>query len=489
IQYDAPLNLTQEKPPKNYSFADFKRLEQDPSTMNGCDTNGAIQSSLQPNGSIRDRFPGLHTVHHHISPKSETSSMNHASESRLSNGEWLDRYKIQSTVDKLHSLKEMLDDLLRLQAHANNTYQAPATCMDWTNIQSVSPTSSKDAMQKQTSSHPLLDSIHLPILSNASQMHSILSSLSTQSKPYLPQSMVPGSPFLSAFLPKFKPVSLSELEHCSSSIIDKEGLRNDQSPMATHHPKPATSINQISTDFGLQTNGLEPNCFKVQNHYTTYSANSDSPITVRPLSNPASSIQSSSNPLSLFMSLPETMKRVSSSCENPNQRPQANILDITKLTRPLSSSPTKYCGHSTHPFKEGIHRVVSPTLNQFDQCSSQGNSLTSLSPLQAFDLTLGADLSTQAQLSTANTFAKINGFVENRVRSPKSLEYSGGAPMQAADTLAELRLQRSSSAVHVQWPYRDLNSGHLTYEASVFPLFHQRKLDTCSDVKIRVCTM
>ncbi|KAG5451092.1 hypothetical protein CSKR_106668 [Clonorchis sinensis] len=35
----------------------------------------------------------------------------------------------------------------------------------------------------------------------------------------------------------------------------------------------------------------------------------------------------------------------------------------------------------------------------------------------------------------------------------------------------------SSSAVHIQWPYRDLNPGHLTCEASVLPLLHQRTLD------------
>ncbi|KER23707.1 hypothetical protein T265_08472 [Opisthorchis viverrini] len=35
----------------------------------------------------------------------------------------------------------------------------------------------------------------------------------------------------------------------------------------------------------------------------------------------------------------------------------------------------------------------------------------------------------------------------------------------------------SSSAVHIQWPCRDLNPGHLTCEASVYPLLHQRTLD------------
>ncbi|KAG5442701.1 hypothetical protein CSKR_108007 [Clonorchis sinensis] len=35
----------------------------------------------------------------------------------------------------------------------------------------------------------------------------------------------------------------------------------------------------------------------------------------------------------------------------------------------------------------------------------------------------------------------------------------------------------SSSAVHIQWPCRDLNPGHLTCEASVLPLLHQRTLD------------
>ncbi|KAG5444432.1 hypothetical protein CSKR_110065 [Clonorchis sinensis] len=47
-------------------------------------------------------------------------------------------------------------------------------------------------------------------------------------------------------------------------------------------------------------------------------------------------------------------------------------------------------------------------------------------------------------------------------------KYSGeSTPKEALD----------SSAVHIQWPYRDLNPGHLTYEASVLPLLHQRRLD------------
>ncbi|KAG5446648.1 hypothetical protein CSKR_108305 [Clonorchis sinensis] len=43
----------------------------------------------------------------------------------------------------------------------------------------------------------------------------------------------------------------------------------------------------------------------------------------------------------------------------------------------------------------------------------------------------------------------------------------------------------SSSAVHIQWPCRVLNPGHLTCEASVLPLHHQRTLDA-SDVSERV---
>ncbi|KAG5447060.1 hypothetical protein CSKR_108911 [Clonorchis sinensis] len=35
----------------------------------------------------------------------------------------------------------------------------------------------------------------------------------------------------------------------------------------------------------------------------------------------------------------------------------------------------------------------------------------------------------------------------------------------------------SSSAVHIQWPCRDLNPGHLTCEASVLPLLHQCTLN------------
>ncbi|KAG5448217.1 hypothetical protein CSKR_105719 [Clonorchis sinensis] len=35
----------------------------------------------------------------------------------------------------------------------------------------------------------------------------------------------------------------------------------------------------------------------------------------------------------------------------------------------------------------------------------------------------------------------------------------------------------SSSAVHIQWPCRDLNPGHLTCEASSLPLPHQCTLD------------
>ncbi|KAG5446717.1 hypothetical protein CSKR_113729 [Clonorchis sinensis] len=55
----------------------------------------------------------------------------------------------------------------------------------------------------------------------------------------------------------------------------------------------------------------------------------------------------------------------------------------------------------------------------------------------------------------------------------------------------------SSSAVHIQWPCRDLNPGHLTCEASVLPLLHQRTLDasefsrlnrrTCSHLSDVIC--
>ncbi|KAG5451444.1 hypothetical protein CSKR_107247 [Clonorchis sinensis] len=38
-------------------------------------------------------------------------------------------------------------------------------------------------------------------------------------------------------------------------------------------------------------------------------------------------------------------------------------------------------------------------------------------------------------------------------------------------------LEFCSSAVHIQWPCRDLNPGHLTCEANVLPLLHQRTLD------------
>ncbi|KAG5448775.1 hypothetical protein CSKR_107729 [Clonorchis sinensis] len=38
-------------------------------------------------------------------------------------------------------------------------------------------------------------------------------------------------------------------------------------------------------------------------------------------------------------------------------------------------------------------------------------------------------------------------------------------------------LNKHSSAVPIQWQCRDLNPGHLTCEASVLPLLHQRTLD------------
>ncbi|KAG5446434.1 hypothetical protein CSKR_105418 [Clonorchis sinensis] len=49
---------------------------------------------------------------------------------------------------------------------------------------------------------------------------------------------------------------------------------------------------------------------------------------------------------------------------------------------------------------------------------------------------------------------------------------------------------RSSSAVHIQWPCRDLNPGHLTCEASVLPLLHQRTLDASefSRLNRRTCS-
>ncbi|KAG5455279.1 hypothetical protein CSKR_113439 [Clonorchis sinensis] len=48
----------------------------------------------------------------------------------------------------------------------------------------------------------------------------------------------------------------------------------------------------------------------------------------------------------------------------------------------------------------------------------------------------------------------------------------------------------SSSAVHIQWPRRDLNPGHLTCEASVLPLLHQRTLDASefSRLNRRTCS-
>ncbi|KAG5453555.1 hypothetical protein CSKR_109512 [Clonorchis sinensis] len=48
----------------------------------------------------------------------------------------------------------------------------------------------------------------------------------------------------------------------------------------------------------------------------------------------------------------------------------------------------------------------------------------------------------------------------------------------------------SSSAVHIQWPCRDLNPGHLTREATVLPLLHQRTLDASefSRLNRRTCS-
>ncbi|KER24512.1 hypothetical protein T265_07829 [Opisthorchis viverrini] len=42
---------------------------------------------------------------------------------------------------------------------------------------------------------------------------------------------------------------------------------------------------------------------------------------------------------------------------------------------------------------------------------------------------------------------------------------------------------------HIQWPYRGLNSGHLTCKANVLPLFHQRTLDASEFSRLngRVC--
>ncbi|KAG5454972.1 hypothetical protein CSKR_105909 [Clonorchis sinensis] len=48
----------------------------------------------------------------------------------------------------------------------------------------------------------------------------------------------------------------------------------------------------------------------------------------------------------------------------------------------------------------------------------------------------------------------------------------------------------STSAVHIQWPCRDLNPGYLTCEASVLPLLHQRTLDASefSRLNRRMCS-
>ncbi|KAG5454273.1 hypothetical protein CSKR_106535 [Clonorchis sinensis] len=44
--------------------------------------------------------------------------------------------------------------------------------------------------------------------------------------------------------------------------------------------------------------------------------------------------------------------------------------------------------------------------------------------------------------------------------------------------------------LHIQWPYRDLNPRHLTCEASVLPLLHQRTLDASefSRLNRRTCS-
>ncbi|GAA55766.1 hypothetical protein CLF_108947 [Clonorchis sinensis] len=48
----------------------------------------------------------------------------------------------------------------------------------------------------------------------------------------------------------------------------------------------------------------------------------------------------------------------------------------------------------------------------------------------------------------------------------------------------------SSLAVHIQWPCRGLNPGHLTCEASVLPLLHQRTLDASEFLRLnrRTCS-
>ncbi|KAG5454454.1 hypothetical protein CSKR_113119 [Clonorchis sinensis] len=53
-----------------------------------------------------------------------------------------------------------------------------------------------------------------------------------------------------------------------------------------------------------------------------------------------------------------------------------------------------------------------------------------------------------------------------------------------------LQTNLSSSAVHIEWPCRDLNPGHLTCEASVLPLLHQRTLDASefSRLNRRTCS-
>ncbi|KAG5453865.1 hypothetical protein CSKR_111544 [Clonorchis sinensis] len=48
----------------------------------------------------------------------------------------------------------------------------------------------------------------------------------------------------------------------------------------------------------------------------------------------------------------------------------------------------------------------------------------------------------------------------------------------------------SSSAVHIQWPCHDSNPGHLTCEASMQPLLHQRTLNASefSRLNRRTCS-
>ncbi|KER33615.1 LOW QUALITY PROTEIN: hypothetical protein T265_12569, partial [Opisthorchis viverrini] len=83
-------------------------------------------------------------------------------------------------------------------------------------------------------------------------------------------------------------------------------------------------------------------------------------------------------------------------------------------------------------------------------------------------LTRQSELSSQTNLEMASYI-----LIENKDKTSVSHHYRFEQSSQCPDAII-----LSSSAVHIQRPCRGLNSGHLTCEANVLPLFHQREPDT-----------